>query len=163
MSQSALILFRHHRDNADNRMALPHGVALHCDIHSRCTSTIQWVQPPRLCLRSPSPVYWGLNPSLILLGPPCALLGSAVFAAHARTFSLNSLICLLLFCTSSAFWVAVLTDRDINKALIAPISIKTHILKQGSAIMMKLKWSGIEEISLINVYAPNEREQHLTF
>jgi exonuclease III len=48
----------------------------------------------------------------------------------------------------------------INKALLAPTSVKTYVLKQGRALMMKIKWSDINEVTLINIYAPNNvREQ----
>ncbi|KAI0282258.1 Endonuclease/exonuclease/phosphatase [Russula aff. rugulosa BPL654] len=47
----------------------------------------------------------------------------------------------------------------INKALIAPTNVKTYVLKQGQAIMMRIKWSETE-IIILNIYAPNNvREQ----
>lgn len=51
----------------------------------------------------------------------------------------------------------------LNKALIAPTSIKTHILKQGRAMAITLKWSSSKERTIMNVYAPNERDQHPAF
>jgi exonuclease III len=51
----------------------------------------------------------------------------------------------------------------LNKALIAPTSVQTYILQQGRAMMTKIKWSGTEELTILNVYAPNERGQHPAF
>ena len=51
----------------------------------------------------------------------------------------------------------------LNKALIALMNIQTHILKQGRAMMMRLKWSDTAETTIMNVYAPNERDQHSAF
>ena len=50
----------------------------------------------------------------------------------------------------------------INKALIAPTSVKTHVLKQGRAIMMRIKWSETEMI-ILNIYAPNNVRNQPTF
>ena len=51
----------------------------------------------------------------------------------------------------------------INKALLAPISVKTHVLKQGRAIMMRIKWSDNNEVTIVNIYAPNNVREQPTF
>jgi len=51
----------------------------------------------------------------------------------------------------------------LNKAYIAPEMVQIHVLTQGRAIMMKLKWAGTEELLIISIYAPNRARQHLAF
>lgn len=51
----------------------------------------------------------------------------------------------------------------INKTLIAPKEITTYELVEGRAIALKIKWRESEETTLINVYAPNNRNEHPPF
>lgn len=51
----------------------------------------------------------------------------------------------------------------VNKALIAPTKMDTYILRQGRAIMLKIKWSDVDEITIINIYAPNNTREQPTF
>lgn len=51
----------------------------------------------------------------------------------------------------------------LNKALIAPTSVQTYTQQQERAIMMKIKWLETEELTIMNVYAPNKRGEHLAF
>jgi exonuclease III len=51
----------------------------------------------------------------------------------------------------------------INKSLIAPKEISTHELIKGRALALKVKWRENEEAVLINVYAPNNRNEHREF
>jgi exonuclease III len=51
----------------------------------------------------------------------------------------------------------------VNKALIAPANIQTHNLKQGRAILMRIKWSETDEITITNIYAPNSVRDQLAF
>jgi exonuclease III len=51
----------------------------------------------------------------------------------------------------------------INKALIATTSLQMNVLRQGRAIMIKIKWSDVNEISLINIYAPNNTREQPAF
>jgi exonuclease III len=74
-------------------------------------------------------------------------------------------------CFSKSFDILSSSDPDnprasagvaflINKALLAPTSVKFHVLKQGRAILLKIKWSDTSEATIINIYAPNDvREQ----
>lgn len=47
----------------------------------------------------------------------------------------------------------------INKSLIAPTSIQTHILRQGRAMMMRIKWADTEELNIMNIYIYTERKR----
>ena len=51
----------------------------------------------------------------------------------------------------------------INKTLIAPKDLSTHELIKGRALALKIKWRENEEAVLINVYAPNNRNEHPVF
>jgi len=51
----------------------------------------------------------------------------------------------------------------LNKAMIAPTSVKTYVLKQGRALAMRIKWADAGDLTILNIYAPNERRQHPTF
>jgi len=51
----------------------------------------------------------------------------------------------------------------LNKAMIAPTSVKTYVLKQGRALVMRIKWADAGDLTILNIYAPNERRQHPTF
>ena len=51
----------------------------------------------------------------------------------------------------------------INKTLIAPKEILVYELIKGRALALKIKWRENEEAVLINVYAPNNRNEHKDF
>ncbi len=51
----------------------------------------------------------------------------------------------------------------VNKSLMAPRNVRTHVLHHGHALMLKISWSDDEEISLVNIYAPNDRRLHPAF
>jgi exonuclease III len=51
----------------------------------------------------------------------------------------------------------------INKTLIEPKEITTHELVKGRALVLNIKWRENEETVLVNVYAPNNRNEHPTF
>src|SRR5258707_8182060 len=51
----------------------------------------------------------------------------------------------------------------LNRVLIAMQNVQTYNLKKGCAIFMKLKWADTEEISILNIYAPNDGRHHPDF
>lgn len=51
----------------------------------------------------------------------------------------------------------------INKELIRPREYRFHELIPGCAAALIIKWLENEETMLVNVYAPNTREEHVTF
>ena len=51
----------------------------------------------------------------------------------------------------------------INKTMLQPRETKTYELIPGRATALKIKWLEDEEILLINVYAPNDRGEQVTF
>ncbi|KAI0264828.1 Endonuclease/exonuclease/phosphatase [Russula aff. rugulosa BPL654] len=52
----------------------------------------------------------------------------------------------------------------INKAIIAPTSVRTNVLKQGQAIMLRIMSPPyINEVTLINIYTPNNARDQPTF
>lgn len=51
----------------------------------------------------------------------------------------------------------------LNKELIKTDQVETFELIKGRALAIKLTWTNNEEISLINVYAPNRRSEHENF
>ena len=51
----------------------------------------------------------------------------------------------------------------LNRALIAPKDLVVTELIEGRALAIKFKWHNDDEVSLINVYAPNTRSEHQNF
>ena len=51
----------------------------------------------------------------------------------------------------------------LNKEQIKTDQVKTFELIKGKAIAIKLTWTNNEEVTLINVYAPNRRSDHESF
>ena len=51
----------------------------------------------------------------------------------------------------------------LNKALIAPTDLKIHTLVQGRAIGMTIKWVETCDLSIVNVYAPNDKGHQAVF
>ena len=53
----------------------------------------------------------------------------------------------------------------LNKKFIKPNNIVIHELHQGHALALKIKWHASEdaETVLLNIYAPNDKSQHVTF
>lgn len=51
----------------------------------------------------------------------------------------------------------------INKTLIAPSAIKTHVLHPGRALALKINWLETEATNFLNIYAPVNRSAHRTF
>ena len=51
----------------------------------------------------------------------------------------------------------------LNRALIAPKDLVVMELIEGHALAIKFKWHNDDEVSLINVYAPNTRSEHQNF
>ena len=45
----------------------------------------------------------------------------------------------------------------LNKALISPTDLKIHTLVQGRAIGMTIKWAETCALSIVNIYAPNDK------
>jgi len=51
----------------------------------------------------------------------------------------------------------------INKQLIDPEELETHELILGRALTLNMKWLRTCSTSILNVYAPNERNAHPNF
>ena len=51
----------------------------------------------------------------------------------------------------------------LQRALIAPEKIQTHVLWPGRALMIKLSWASLKEITILNIYIPTTRSQHKDF
>lgn len=51
----------------------------------------------------------------------------------------------------------------INKMLISQETYEATMPIQGRAIALKVKWHEVEETTIINVYAPNNRANHPDF
>ncbi|KAH9026276.1 Endonuclease/exonuclease/phosphatase [Lactarius deliciosus] len=51
----------------------------------------------------------------------------------------------------------------INRSLIAPQDLTAYDLIEGRALAVKFKWHDDDEIVLINVYAPNTKNEHQDF
>ena len=51
----------------------------------------------------------------------------------------------------------------INKTLIVPKDLSTHELIKGRALALRIKWRENEETVLVNIYAPNNRNDHPAF
>jgi hypothetical protein len=51
----------------------------------------------------------------------------------------------------------------INKKLIEPEEIKTHVLTPGRAMILKIKWMKTCDTTILNIYAPNERDIHANY
>ena len=51
----------------------------------------------------------------------------------------------------------------LNKALIAPSDLKIHTLVQGRAIGLTIKWAETCDLSIVNVYAPNDKGHQAKF
>ena len=51
----------------------------------------------------------------------------------------------------------------INKQLIEPEKIETYELIPGKALMLKIRWLKTCNTSILNIYAPNERNAHPDF
>jgi exonuclease III len=51
----------------------------------------------------------------------------------------------------------------INKALIAPEQINVRTLIPGRAIVLSIAWSAVKRISILNIYAPVERQRQPEF
>ena len=51
----------------------------------------------------------------------------------------------------------------INKKLINPDEVVTRELIPGRALMLKIKWLGNCTVTILNVYAPNQRNEHTNF
>ena len=51
----------------------------------------------------------------------------------------------------------------INKALIAPREILAHELTPGRALALRINWLESESTTLLNIYAPNNKEEHQDF
>ncbi len=46
----------------------------------------------------------------------------------------------------------------LNKVLIAPKKIRFSILIEGRTIMIRINWSETEEVTIVNIYAPTNRQ-----
>ena len=51
----------------------------------------------------------------------------------------------------------------LQRALIAPEKIQTHVLWPGRALMIKLSWASVKEKMILNIYIPINRSQHKDF
>ena len=51
----------------------------------------------------------------------------------------------------------------LNKALIDPEELSSHMLIQGRAVLTKLQWANVEKLVILNRYALNNRHSHSDF
>ena len=51
----------------------------------------------------------------------------------------------------------------LNKALINPEELSSHMLIQGRAVLTKLQWANGKKLVILNIYALNNRHSHSDF